>query len=218
MKPVFLSVSLALILAACAATAYWYGAMPLQVPLHWSIDGQADQFGPRWMLWLIGPGLMLVMLLLAYLLPWLSPRRFEVSAFRPTFEYFIVVLVGMVGYFYALSLAHLLGDGLAMRRAIPLGVFALLVLLGNPMGKVQRNFYIGIRTPWALASNRVWHATHRLAGKLMVASGLLGMLAVAIDAPPALLLVLAGAWALVPMLYSLLLYKRLERTGQLDPS
>jgi uncharacterized membrane protein len=39
-----------------------------------------------------------------------------------------------------------------------------LILMGNPMGKVRRNFFIGIRTPWTLASERVWYATHRLAG------------------------------------------------------
>jgi uncharacterized membrane protein len=30
---------------------------------------------------------------------------------------------------------------------------------------------IGIRTPWTLSDDEVWRRTHRLAGRLMVASG-----------------------------------------------
>ena len=99
-------------------------------------------------------------------------------------------------------------------KAVPAGLFVMLVLAGNPMGKVRRNFYLGIRTPWTLASERVWYATHRLAARLMVASGLLGLAVLALGAPAWLLLVLALAWAPLAVLYSLLQYKRLEHTAQ----
>ncbi|UUZ51904.1 SdpI family protein [Massilia sp. B-10] len=63
------------------------------------------------------------------------------------------------------------------------------------MGKVQPNFYVGIRTPWTLANARVWRATHRFAGQTMVASGLLGLLATALGAPLAALLACGTLWA-----------------------
>jgi uncharacterized membrane protein len=85
------------------------------------------------------------------------------------------------------------------------------VFIGNSMGKVRRNFFIGIRTPWTLASEAVWYATHRLAARLMVASGLLGLLAVWLAAPYWVLLVLMSAWAPLAAAYSLLLYKRLPQ-------
>nr|WP_240432122.1 MULTISPECIES: SdpI family protein [Geobacillus thermoleovorans group] len=34
----------------------------------------------------------------------------------------------------------------------------------------------GIRTPWTLASETVWHKTHRLGGKVFTAMGILSML------------------------------------------
>ena len=46
------------------------------------------------------------------------------------------------------------------------------------MGKVRRNFYIGFRVPWTLASDRVWEDTHRLATWVMVAAGLIGFVLV----------------------------------------
>lgn len=218
MKTSKLILCIAMILAAAAATAWWYPTMPAEVPTHWNIEGKVDGMGPRWVVWVLGPGLMLFMFLLAYLLPRISPKRFEIAPFKPTFEYFIVVLVAVTGYFYAVTLASMLGTGLPMQRAIPAGVFVLLILLGNPMGKVQPNFYVGIRTPWTLASVRVWRATHRLAGQLMVASGLLGLLATALGAPLAVLLTCGTLWAVIVALYSLVHYKRLEKAGMLDTS
>ena len=85
------------------------------------------------------------------------------------------------------------------------------------MGKVRRNFWIGIRTPWTLASERVWYATHRFAAKTMVVGALLSLAGVIAGLPLSLCLVLALAGAIVPALYSLAAYKRLERSGNLEP-
>jgi hypothetical protein len=96
-------------------------------------------------------------------------------------------------------------------RALFGGIGIAIVLLGNVLGKVKRNFWLGVRTPWTLASDRVWYATHRLAGKTMVAGGLAVLAARwpgcrRMSRPAALL-----AGALVPVVYSLVYYKRLER-------
>jgi len=215
MKTSKLLLCVAMILAAIIATAWCYPQLPASVPTHWNIEGKVDGMGPRWVVWLLGPGLMLTMFVLAYVLPRISPKRFEIAPFKPTFEYFIVVLVGITGYFYAVVLSAIV-NGTAVQGAIPAGMFVLLILLGNPMGKVQPNFYVGIRTPWSIASQRVWRATHRLAAKLMVASGLLGLLAIVLGAPFAALMALAVLWALVAALYSLFHYKQLQRAGMLD--
>ena len=67
-------------------------------------------------------------------------------------------------------------------RALIGGMFLFFALLGNVMGKVRKNFYIGIRVPWTLASDRVWNDTHRLAAWLMVGGGILGFLLVILGA------------------------------------
>jgi uncharacterized membrane protein len=106
-------------------------------------------------------------------------------------------------------------DGADPGRVVLGGVSLFFVLLGNVMGKVRRNFYIGIRTPWTLASERVWVDTHRLAGRTMVASGVVGFLLAIVGGwlVPAFAFLIAGV--LFPVLYSLVHYKRLERAGQI---
>ena len=83
---------------------------------------------------------------------------------------------------------------------------------------------LAMGTPWTLASETVWNQTHRVAGWLSAAGGLVGcvaVLALPLMAPVSEPSVLIGAFvwimiiALYPVVYSLVLYKRLERQGKL---
>jgi len=49
----------------------------------------------------------------------------------------------------------------------------LFVFIGNMMPKVKSNFFVGVKTPWALSNSEVWNKTHRLAGYLFFFGGLL---------------------------------------------
>jgi uncharacterized membrane protein len=209
MKKWYPVICLLLVAAACAATWYYWPLLPDRVPVHWDAAGEVNGYGPRASFWLLGPGMMALVAVLGALMPHISPRRFEITGFEPTYYYVCTVVVVMLAYIYAMVLLQVVHGGVSMHRATPAGVFILLVLIGNPMGKVRRNFFMGIRTPWTLASEAVWYATHRLAARLMVASGLLGLLALWLGAPHWLLLVLMAAWAPLAAGYSLLMYKRL---------
>lgn len=209
MKKPHLIVCLLMIAIACAATAYYWPLLPDVVPIHWNTAGEANGYGPRWSYFAFGPGAMLLVLAVFLLAPYLSPRRYEVDSFAHTFSYIGTVTVAMMGYVYALGLMQAVYGGVAMDRAVPGGIAVLLILIGNPMGKVRRNFFMGIRTPWTLASEAVWYTTHRMAARLMVASGVLGLVALCLGASHWVLLPLMIAWAPLAAAYSLLLYKRL---------
>lgn len=211
MKPRALLLCILMILAMTAITAYFYPALPQSLPIHWNAQGQVDGYGARWKLWLLGPGSMTALLLLAVALPWLSPRQFEVQASGATYGYLMSIPIALMACVEIGVLCIALGVPLRMERVMPALIFVMLILIGNPMGKVRRNFFMGIRTPWTLASERVWHATHRLAGKLMVGSGVSGLCLVWAGAPHWLLLAVMIAWAPAAIGYSLLLYKRLPQ-------
>ena len=81
--------------------------------------------------------------------------------------------------------------------------------MGNVLGKVRRNFYIGIRVPWTLASDRVWNDTHRVEAWVMVAAGAIGFLMAIFGAPLWMPIVVAGPVCVcsIPLVYSFLHYK-----------
>jgi uncharacterized membrane protein len=87
--------------------------------------------------------------------------------------------------------------------------------MGSVMGRVRRNFYMGVRVPWTLASERVWNDTHRLAAWVWVACGLVGFGIIIAGLPFAVALALLIVALLVPVVYSFVHYKVLERRGAL---
>ena len=60
-----------------------------------------------------------------------------------------------------------------MQRVVPIGVGVLLVVIGNLLPRARPNWFVGIRTPWTLSSDRVWEKTHRIGGQVFVAGGML---------------------------------------------
>jgi uncharacterized membrane protein len=214
MKNRYLLLAILVVLAAFGATLALYGSLPARMPLHWNALGEIDRYGSRASAFLL-PAVMAACLLLLALLPGISPRRFSVDAFSDTYWYCALLVVGLLGYVHGLVLWSVSSGAPQSPRLLLAGFAVFFALLGNVMGKVRRNFWLGIRTPWTLANERVWYATHRLAAKTMVGASVLAFVAVLAGlGAPVLALLLAGA--LVPALYSLVYYKRLERSGTLE--
>jgi len=205
-----------LILLVLAMTAIAYPHLPERVPTHWDAHGNINGWSDKSRLFVIEPAMMSGILILFWALPWLSPKHFEVDSFRTTYLFIMVVLLATLAYVHALILAAGLSWQIDVGRAVLGGVCLLNALLGNVLGKVRRNFYVGIRTPWTIANEQVWYATHRLAAKTFFAAGLLGLVAVIFRAPFWLPVAVILAGALIPAIYSFAFYKRLERHGELS--
>jgi uncharacterized membrane protein len=174
-----------------------------------------DGYAGKWVFLAILPGTMLGMMGLMAVIPWLSPRQFEVESFRSTYLYIMLVIVAYLALIHALMLWAAVTGQMDIHKAISGGVCLFIALLGNVMGKVRRNSYVGIRTPWTLADERVWNATHRLGAKTMVLGGLIGLILALAGSRSGLFLVPILAGAFVPVIYSLIYYKQLKRRGEL---
>jgi uncharacterized membrane protein len=91
------------------------------------------------------------------------------------------------------------------------GILILFLILGNVMGNIRNNFFVGIRTPWTLASEEVWTKTHRLAAKVWVVSSLITMVLIAILPHPEIVFgIYVGVILIIPIVYSFLVYKKLS--------
>ena len=216
MKKAYYGVALALTAIATAAGLYFTPDLKAPVPIHWGLDGKPDGFAPEWALMLVGPGGMLATIGIFWIIPWLSPRRFTVDTFMRTYLKLMLIVVTMLGYIFAISLWTGIHGPVGTDRFMAAGLGLLLVMMGNLMGKVHRNFFVGIRTPWTLASERVWYATHRWGAKVAVGAGLAALAATLLGAPVWVVFSLVIAGFLAPVVYSLVLYKHLERSRELD--
>jgi uncharacterized membrane protein len=212
--------SLVLVAVAAGAAAALYPFMPDRIPTHWNIRGEVDGYGAKqWALFLV-PAMMAGFLVLFYFLPALSPKHFEVTTFRSTYLYIMLIVTGLFFYIHAITMYaswRVAVDGAKYDLGRPLiaGMFLFFAVLGNVLGKVRKNFYIGVRVPWTLASDRVWNDTHRLAAWLMVGAGLVGFVLTLIGLSPIVAFVLLMFAAIIPIVYSFVHYKSLERRGAL---
>jgi uncharacterized membrane protein len=214
------AVASALVVATMLATSLLVGAsLPpdVQLPIHWGLNGEADGFAGKWPALLLPAGIAASVSLLFWYLPALEPRRegLERSQGLYLWGWVAVLLLGATIELASVSAA--LGWAVQPVRLVVAGTGAMLVMIGNQLGKSRSMYLIGLRTPWTLASEDVWIRTHRFAGKLMVGGGLLVVAAALLDPAPerltGLLVAVVALSAAVPALYSFLLWRR-ERGAQ----
>ncbi len=200
-----------LIIIAATALSYWaYPQLPATVASHWNFQGEVDGWMSKNFHSLFFPALLAIMYLVFSIMPYIDPKKERYAEFAKVYrlmrDAILFVLLGIftVATFYNLKYSVNVG-------AIVAGLIgALMVVMGNYFGKIKRNWFIGIRTPWSLSSENVWNKTHRLGGRLFMIWGLGIALAPWLDFRIAMIILLAGIAAIVIgiNLYSFILYRQ----------
>ncbi|WP_198674467.1 SdpI family protein [Idiomarina tyrosinivorans] len=201
---------LALVALALLLGIIVYQQLPQQMPTHWNIDGQIDGRMAKPLGAFLLPLCALLTLIIFELIVRFSPKGYRVDAFTHVVGIIQNVTIAFLLVIYLTQILIALGYNISMERVVLLGVAGLFLLLGNYMGKLRMNFFIGIRTPWTLANEEVWNRTHRIGGWSFVAGGIAILIAALVSAPIAWLVAIIIATSLVPVAYSFWLYKRLQ--------
>jgi uncharacterized membrane protein len=219
MTRLYFALTVAAAVVTLGASAAIYPWLANQIPTHWNIHGQIDGYGAKqWAAFLL-PCIMLGLVGLFAALPSLSPKQFELDTFRATYWFICLAVVVLMGYIHALTLWSALVGGFDITRALLAGVLVMFGLIGSVLTRVKRNFWVGVRTPWTIASDRVWTDTHRLAARLFVAAAIAGLIVLLVPLPiPALIIAVLGfifTAVIGPAIYSLVHYKQLQRRGEI---
>ncbi|HUX75866.1 MAG TPA: SdpI family protein, partial [Anaerolineae bacterium] len=176
-----------------------------RIPVHWNAAGKVDGYGGKAEGLLLLPAIALGIYLLLLFIPRIDPGRANYVQFSGPYLIVRYAVLAMMAAIYGISLLAIKGVGFNMTRVI-LGVIGLLfIVLGNVMGKVRPNWFVGVRTPWTLSSKRSWVRTHRLAGWLFTLAGLIFFALIAVNVSGALSLIVgsvAGVIAVVLIVYS----------------
>lgn len=149
-----------------------YPWLPGLMPIHFDRWGHPDVWVPKLLGAFVMPLFAIVLIDGVRLLDRLSPEGFEVGRFQDAWDATLTCLAAFLGLVHALILGSSLGLTLAVHRVIPMSIGLLVTALGFYLPKFKRNWWAGIRTPWSLGSEEAWNETHRRAGPLWVAGGL----------------------------------------------
>ncbi len=204
------------IVGLAAYIAWSYPALPDPMPTHWNADGQVDDYTPKPVGAAILAAVPLFMMLVYKIIPVISPHGFRTESFRGVLN---ILMTASVIFACVISLAAIRAAGGAehnMSTIVMVSIGILFMFIGNFLGKVRKNFFLGIRTPWTLASDEVWAKTHRLGGWCFVFAG--AVMAIGSVIVPRLEWVVAAVVtvALVPVVYSYFAYRHIEGFGP-DP-
>jgi uncharacterized membrane protein len=204
-------VSILFVVLAFAVASLLYGQLPDPVPTRWGIYGEIVGVIPKPFGAFFLPFLSLLACALLIAAPSLAPRGFSTMPFHRVYPTFVAAITGFSLYMTVVALLAS-NDGILDRSRVAAGAGVLLAVVGNYLGKVTRSF-MGICTPWTLASDVVWERTHRFAGRVFVVGGVL-ILWTAITLPEQSIASLAilAMTILAPIVYSFVVWLRLERS------
>lgn len=188
-----------------------YNKLPGLVPMHWGIDGSVDRYGEKSELFLLA-GINIFMAVLFYVMPKIDPKRRNYDRFQASYEWIILWTMGFMVVMMGLTLAETMYPGtLNIGKWVCVMVALLFISIGNMLPKIKRNYFTGVKTPWALSSDTVWNKTHRLGGKCFVLGGFLMLISAVAGSGKAMFamtMMVAVFICVIPMAMSYIWYQR----------
>ena len=186
-----------------------YPSMPELMASHWDAAGQVNGYMPKfWGLFLM-PIISVIILGLFIAIPTIDPLAKNIKKFRKQFDMFVLLMIMFMLYIYLLTIGWNFGVRFGMTQALAPALALLFYYTGAMVEESKRNWFIGIRTPWTMSSDRVWNVTNRLGGKLMKAAGVVALFGVVFpDFAFTLILAPVIAFAIFSVVYSYVIFKK----------
>jgi uncharacterized membrane protein len=202
----FFLISLMVILNVLA-----YSSLPSLVPTHWNIVGQIDGYMPKNIgIWII-PLLSIGLIFLFKYIPSFDPKKNKYKLFEKEWNTVQMTILSFLTYIHFITIYFAYNPTGNFLKLFFLGFGIFFILLGNYMSKIRQNYFVGVRTPWALNDEDNWNKTQRYASWCFVTAGIIVLIEAFVLWLPAVIIfssILLAA--LLPTVYSFLLFKKKE--------
>lgn len=193
-----------------------YNQLPQQIPIHFNIHGQPDNWTSKASFIFYLLGMTLGVYLVIVLVPLIDPKKRILQMGRKFYALKLILMAFMSGLALVIIISAK-NQQIVSSRFIWLFVAVLLIVLGNYMPSVKPNYFIGVRTPWTLESEQNWRATHRFTGWLWTLDGffmlILGLLVKSAKFYATISFINVLLVAFLPVLYSFLLFLKTQKSN-----
>ncbi|MDD5568890.1 MAG: SdpI family protein [Candidatus Pacebacteria bacterium] len=166
------------IAASFFVAVFFYPLLPDKIASHWGVYGQADGYASKALGLFFPPILLIILDAFFFLIPNIDPLKKNIQSFREYFDHFILLMNFFLFYLYSLTIFWNLGARFNMLMFLMPAFAILFYYIGVMVGKAKRNYFIGIRTPWTLANDKVWEKTHKLGSVLFKLGALIFLVSV----------------------------------------
>ncbi len=179
--------------------------LPDSMVTHWGVGNVPNVFSSKPMAVFGLPAFLLVIHWVCLFATKADPKNKNINSKMMDIVLWICpllsVLIGAVTYSYSL------GYNVNVQVVVTIFLGGLFVIIGNYMPKCKQSYTMGIKLPWTLNDEENWNKTHRLAGKLWVAGGLL-MVATSFVADAMVMVIVILLLVIAPTVYSYILYRK----------
>jgi uncharacterized membrane protein len=189
-----------------------YDQLPEPTPRHRNIEGQVDGYWTRMGVVLGIPLIVLAMIVLFRFLPKLDPKKANYPKFAHVREIIQFSIIGFMVYAHIVSLLISIHPEYNINSFMLSGIGILFIVMGNYMGKIKHNFFVGVKTPRTIANETVRNKTHRLSWRLRVIAGIIFILQSIIQTYiTEIFIITIAITVIVPMVYSYIVFKKIEK-------
>jgi len=201
--------ALVIIIVSFVIGIYLYSQMPERMASHWNSAGNVDGYMSKFWGVFLMPIISVGMLLLFLVIPKIDPLKKNIKKFVKYYDWFILLMIAFFFYIYMLTIYWNLGNVFDMGRMIIPAIGILFIYIGVLVENAKRNWFIGIRTPWTLSSDKVWKKTHKIGGKLFKIAGVIALFGIVIPEYSMWLVLIPALFvAIFTLVYSYVLYQK----------
>ncbi|WP_332899361.1 SdpI family protein [Haladaptatus sp. CMSO5] len=189
-------------------------SLPDRLVTHWDAAGVPNDTMSKPVALAFTPVLAALLLGLFAAIPRIDPRRENIQSFRPYYDWLVVIITGFIALVHVGVIAFNLGYAFDFTLFILAAVAFLFYYIGILLGHAERNWFVGVRTPWTLSSEVVWNRTHALAGRLFKLTAIISLVGLLFgEYALYFMLVPALVTSAITVGYSYYLYEQLERSA-----
>lgn len=206
-------ISLLIIMISFIIGISFYSLLPDKVASHWNAKGEVDGYMSKFGGLFLMPVISLVLLLLFIIIPKIDPLKHNIEKFRKYFDGFIVLMMLFLFYLYILTILWNIGVRFNFVHLL-VPIFSIFFYYcGILIQKAQRNWFIGIRTPWTLSNEQVWNKTHKIGGILFKIAGIISLIGILLTEYALFFVICPVILAsLFPVIYSYFAYQKLTKS------
>ena len=191
-----------------------WNKLPDKVPTHWNAQGEVDGWSSKAFAVFGLPIILFVMHWACVLGTSADPKKQNIEGKVLGIVFWICPIVSLL--VCPMSYGVALGMEFEVDKIMLALMGIVFIVVGNYLPKCKQSYTVGIKLPWTLNDEENWNRTHRMGGKLWVASGIILLLSMLLPASAMVVVVLAviGVAVFVPTVYSYLLFREKEKRGE----
>jgi uncharacterized membrane protein len=195
-------IPLVLIVIAVLVSIFAYPHLPDRVPTHWNASGEVNGWSSRlWGAWMLPLTMALVWLILRAV-PHIDPRKANYAKFQGMYDWLVILVIAFMLAIHVVIILAATGSPIEMHKVMMPSVGIFIAALGFLLPRVHPNWFVGIRTPWTLTSDLSWERTHRIAGPLFIALGVLIVASTAMAPTTAIWILVVAAVGITIFLFA----------------